>query len=109
MGTHEELDDGSAEDQFWNFASQLYIENASRYEFQAQELIKKRSIELELQGIPVRYRINLTGCWFEISDRANKEFYKKTWNRFGFRKSAKLKALPAFFALTEAGLLFKRR
>ena len=109
MGTHEEFDDRSTEDQFWNFASQLSIENASRYEAQAQELIKKRTIKVELQGIPVRYRLNLTGCWFEIPDKANKEFYKKTWNRFGFGKSAKLKALPAFFAHTEAGLLFKSR
>jgi hypothetical protein len=107
MSTNKEFDDPSAEDQFWIFASQLSLQNASRYEAQAHELIKKRSIKLELQGITVRYRLNLTGCWFEIPTETNNEFHKKTWNRFGFGKSAKLKALPRFFAHTEAGMLFK--
>lgn len=107
MGANKEFDDHSAEDQFWIFASQLSIENASRYEAQAQELIENRTIKLELQGIPVRYRLNFTGCWFEVPGKTKNEFHKKTWNRFGFGKSAKLRGLPGFFALTEAGILFK--
>jgi hypothetical protein len=97
----------STEDQFWIFASQLSIRNASRYENQAKELVKKGSLQLELEGTPIRYQLNLTGCWFEIPDKVSQEFHKKTWNRFGFGKSAKLKALPGFFAHTEAGILFK--
>jgi hypothetical protein len=109
MGANKEFDGLSAEDEFWIFASQLSLQNASRYEAQARELIKKRTIKLELEGIPVRYRLNLTGCWFEIPGEVENEFHKKTWNRFGFGKAAKLKALPGFFAHTEAGLLFKSK
>ena len=79
--------------------------NALRYEKQAEQIIREKSFSLELNNFSVKYALNRTGCWFEASD-SKRGIQLKSWNRFGWGKSSKRRALPRFFAKTETDILF---
>lgn len=94
------------ENAYFTFMGELAKQNASRYKIQAQELIRNRELSLEVNAVRVKYKLDRVGCWFSIIENSDGSFRKNAWNRFGWGKAAKLRALPEFFAKTEAGLLF---
>lgn len=104
LSEEEEWDDA-----YFTFMEELAKKNASRYEFQADELLKTHKLEFQVNEVYVRYALDHVGCWFSVSEDAGKTFRKKTWNRFGWRKSDKRKALPNFFAKTEAHITFQNQ
>ena len=57
-----------------------------------------------LDGYSIKYTLSRTGCWFEATNQAQ-GVEKSSWNRFGWGKKAKRRALPDFFAKTEADIL----
>lgn len=101
----ESLPDLEWDAAYFAFILELSEKNASRYEEQADQLLKNKTLHLSVNGIPVKYRLDRIGCWCEAADLEN-TFQKRSWNRFGWGKSAKRRALPGFFAKTEADLLF---
>ena len=102
-------ENGLMADQEWDNAYfsliiELRTKNSHRYLEQTELLLHKKSIELELTGYSVKYALDRTGCWFDATN-LDKGIGKRSWNRFGWGKKAKRKALPDFFAKTEANIL----
>lgn len=96
-------------DQKWDKAyftliEELRTKNYQRYLEQTELLLTKNSIELELSGYTIKYKLNRKGCWF-IADNSENGAGISSWNRFGWGKKSKRKALPDFFAKTEADIL----
>ncbi len=103
-------DDALLPDLEWDATYIAYIielgeKNASRYEKQAEQIVREKSISLEVNSFSVKYALNRTGCWFEASD-PKRGIQLKSWYRFGWGKSTKRRALPGFFARTETDILF---
>ena len=92
------------DDAYFSLITELRTKNSHRYLEQTEFLLHKKSIELELGGYSVKYTLNRTGCWFEATNPAQ-GVEKSSWNRFGWGKKAKRRALPDFFAKTEADIL----
>lgn len=84
---------------------ELGEKNASRYEKQSEQILQEKTLTFEIGGVPVIYTLNRTGCWFETNNPVDR-FQLKSWIRFGLGKSVKRRALPGFFAKTEADLMF---
>jgi hypothetical protein len=92
---------------YFTFMDELARKNTSRYELQAQELVKNHELKLTVNKVCIQYTLKRVGCWFSVSEDAGVTFRKSAWNRFGWRKSEKLRHLPNFFAKTEADILFQ--
>lgn len=92
------------DDAYFSLIIELRTKNSHRYLEQTELLLHKKSIELELSGYSVKYSLDRTGCWFDAAN-SDKGIGKRSWNRFGWDKKAKRKALPDFFAKTEANIL----
>jgi|FLOH01.1.fsa_nt_gi hypothetical protein len=100
----ELIADQKWDDTYFSLIEEFRTRNASRYAEQTKLLLHKKSIELELSGYSVKYTLDRTGCWFDATN-LDKGIGKRSWNRFGWGKKAKRKALPDFFAKTEANIL----
>ena len=100
----ELIADQEWDDAYFSLITELRTKNSHRYLQQTEFLLHKKSIELELGGYSVKYTLNRTGCWFEATNPAQ-GVEKSSWNRFGWGKKAKRRALPDFFAKTEADIL----
>jgi len=98
------LPDLKSDAAYMAFIIELGKKNSSRYERQAEQIIREKFISLEVNSFSVNYAMNRTGCWFEANN-SKKGFQLKSWNRFGWGRSAKRRALPGFFAKTEADIL----
>ena len=90
--------------EFFSLILELSEKNSSRYESQARVLLKKRTIKVSVEGIDIQYKITPVGC-SSATSRNLKGISTESWSRMGWRKSSKMKALPMFFAGTEAGVL----
>ena len=100
----ELIADRNWDDAYFSLIAELRTKNSQRYLEQAQRLLNKKSFELELGGYSIKYTLSRTGCWFEATNPAQ-GVEKSSWNRFGWGKKAKRRALPDFFAKTEADIL----
>lgn len=100
----DSLRDDAWEENFFSLILELSEKNSSRYENQALTLLKNKTLEISFGGVSIKYRITPTGCWFYTSENV-KGHSRRGWNRMGWRKSSKIKALPSFFAGSEAGVL----
>jgi hypothetical protein len=100
----ELIADQEWDDAYFSLIGKLRTKNFHRYLQQTELLLHKKSIELELCGYSVNYTLDKTGCWFNATNLAEGAG-KSSWNRFGWGKKAKRKALPDFFAKTEADIL----
>jgi hypothetical protein len=89
---------------YFSLIIELRTKNSHRYLEQTELLLQEKSIELEIGGYSVKYALDRTGCWFDATN-LDKGIGKRSWNRFGWGKKAKRKALPDFFARTEANIL----
>lgn len=92
---------------YFAFMGELGIKNASRYEVQAQELIKTHKIEMRIEEFLIHYTLGRVGCSFKISKDGGRTYKENSWVRTGWRKSHKLEYLPHFFAQCETSVLFK--
>ena len=100
----ELIADQKWDDAYFSLIIELRTKNYHRYLEQTELLLHKKSIELELSGYSVKYTLDRTGCWSEATN-SDKGIGKRSWNRFGWGKKAKRKALPDFFAITEANII----
>lgn len=100
----ELIADQNWDDAYFSLIAELRTKNSLRYLEQTELLLRKKSIELELGGYVIKYSLDRTGCWFEATD-PSQGVVSSSWNRFGWGKKAKGKALPDFFAKTEADIL----
>lgn len=100
----ESLEDEAWDEKFFTLIYDLAEKNASRYENQARVLLKNGTLKVSLEGIDIQYKITPIGC-SSSSSRNFKGISSGSWRRMGWRKSSKLKALPMFFAGTEASVL----
>ena len=92
---------------FFGLVLELSSKNYSRYQSQTELLLKEKSLELTIQGQRVLYELDRVGCKFSIVKGTN-DLEKQSWSRIGWRKSEKKRALPRFFAKTEASLLLNK-
>lgn len=92
------------DDVYFSLMIELRTKNSDRYLEQTELLLQKKSIKLELRGYSVKYTLDRTGCWFNATN-TDTGIGKRSWNRFGWGKKAKRKALPDFFAKSEADIL----
>ncbi|MEI6038559.1 MAG: hypothetical protein WCQ52_02615 [Actinomycetes bacterium] len=100
----ELIADQKWDDAYFSLIKEFRTRHAFRYAEQTKLLLRKKSIEFELSGYVIKYRLDRTGCWFEATNLAQ-GVGKSSWNRFGWGKKAKGKGLPNFFAKTEADIL----
>jgi hypothetical protein len=102
-------DDRSLRDEAWdeNYFSlilELSEKNSSRYESQAETLLKNKTLVTFIEDVEIRYEITPLGCKYFSSENLNGEAWSG-WTRMGWRKSTKRSRLPGFFAKSEAGVL----
>lgn len=97
-------DDSAWDSKYFDFLLELTDKNASRYEYQTDQLLAERSIEITINDIKIKYWLSRTGCYYSFG---NDSFARESWSRIGWRKSLKRSGLPSFFAKSEADLLFE--
>jgi len=102
-------DDATLRDDEWDtryfgLISELAVKNASRYEVQADELLKKRVLKIEFNGANIEFKLTPKGCWFYTDDPQGQRS-TNSWVRMGWGKSTKRRSLPNYFAEAEASII----
>jgi hypothetical protein len=94
-------EDDSRDIEFFTLMLDLLEWNNARYKSQAEQLLRDKFLEVDIDGRTLCYKLDRVGCsyWFSNKD---KTVERTSWNRFGIRKSRKREALPGFFARSEA-------
>lgn len=100
----DSIRDTKWDQEYFNLILELEEKNASRYELQTSKLLVEKSLDTEVNGISVTYKLDRIGCSCFIHEDKDKNS-QKNWARMGWGKSAKRKALPLFFAKSEADVL----
>jgi hypothetical protein len=100
----ESLRDDAWDEKYFLLILELSEKNASRYESQAKLLLENKCFKYSLNGVDILYKLTPMGCRFYSSENAN-GVKESSWNRMGWTKSSKARALPFFFAKSEAGVL----
>lgn len=100
----ESLRDDAWDEKYFSLILDLSEKNISRYESQAETLLKNKTFVITFDGVEIRYEITPIGCRYYASENANGEVWSG-WTRMGWKKSTKRNRLPFFFASTEAGVL----
>jgi hypothetical protein len=100
----ESLRDEAWDEKYFSLILDFLEKNASRYESQAETLLKNKTFEIYIEGVKVRYEITPIGCRYFASENAN-GVAGSGWSRMGWKKSTKRSRLPNFFASSEAGVL----
>ena len=104
INEYDSIGDETWDAKYFTLILDLSEKNLSRYESQAKILLKNKSLKVSVSGIEIRYKLTPIGCWYFASENLGGSSYKG-WSRMGWRKSSKIKALPNFFAGSEAGVL----
>lgn len=107
MEQETNFDDDAHDARYFKFLYDLLETNISRYENQTEEILKKGSIKVEFKGALIDFKITPTGCSFFTTDNTAPTT-TDSWVRMGWRRSAKRKALPKYFAQAEACVLINR-
>ena len=105
-------DDATLRDDEWDtryfgLISELAVKNASRYEVQTDELLKKRVLKIEFNGANIEFKLTPKGCWFYTDDPQSQRS-TNSWVRMGWGKSTKRKSLPNYFAEAEASIILNQ-
>jgi hypothetical protein len=100
----ESLRDDAWDKKYFLLILELSEKNASRYESQAKLLLVNKHFKYSLNGVDILYELTPTGCRYYTSENV-KGVKGSSWNRMGWSKSSKARALPFFFAKSEAGVL----
>jgi hypothetical protein len=97
----DSLRDDAWDARYFGLILELEEENSSRYESQTLRILKDKSFELSILNSQIKYQLTRTGCTFHIYN--SKGFCTETfWTRMGWRRASKIRALPNFFAKSEA-------
>jgi hypothetical protein len=83
----------------------LLSANSSRYQAQAEELLKYGHLEGELNGHKYAYKLERNDCLFTLVLSPSAEFKQYARTYLHWRKSKKKEYIPLFFAQCEATLL----
>ena len=102
----ESLRDDARNEKYFSLIFDLTEKNLSRYESQAETLLKNKTFVITFDGVEIRYEITPIGCSYFASENLNGEVWSG-WTRMGWKKSRKRKRLPDFFASSEAGVLLQ--
>ncbi len=81
--------------------------HSSRYESQTLKLLKQKELEISFDGVRIKYKLSLTGCRFFVGNDDSR-MKRNSWTRMGWRKASKMRALPNFFATSEADVQIDR-
>ena len=105
-------DDATLRDDEWDtryfgLISELAVKNASRYEVQTDELLKKRVLKIEFNGANIEFKLTPKGCWFYTDDPQGQRS-TNSWVRMGWGKSTKRRSLPNYFAEAEASIILNQ-
>ena len=92
---------------YFGLINELVKKNASRYELQTGELLRKRVLRVEFDGANIEFKLTPKGCSFNTDDPKNHQS-TNSWVRMSWRRSAKKKALPYYFAKAEASVILDR-
>lgn len=93
------------DDSFDQLCRDLYAKNYSRYQEQTLELLSKRHLELNLNGIHYEYRIEKHDVSFRFAATPDAEIKEYARTYVHWRKSRKKENIPLFFAQCEATLI----
>lgn len=92
-------------DAFDQLCRDLLLANESRYQLQAEELLKRGQLEGELNGYRYRYELERNSCTFSVVLPPSSEFNNYAHTFLHWRKTKKREHIPLFFAQCEATLL----
>lgn len=95
-------EDLEREREYYQLIYDLEVKNRSRYEEQAELLLKRGEFSITLNDSLLLYTLEGGGCSFRISKDGGFDFYKLGWTNLGRRKHKKLKTLIGEFADSEA-------
>ena len=98
------FDDDEWNARYFCLIAELADKNASRYESQANELLRKRVLEVEFNGASIEFKLTPKGCSFNTNDPHGQQ-NTNSWIRMGWGKSAKRRALSHYFAQAEASVI----
>ena len=99
--TEGTLRDDDWDSKYFALIHELALKNASRYEFQADQLLKKKVLRVETRDAVIEFNLTPLGCSFSTSNNDHSRS-ASSWLRMGWRKSSKRRALPRYFACAEA-------
>ena len=103
---NKSLRDDAWDEKYFSLIRDLAEKNSSRYESQAETLLKNKTFVISLEGVEIRYEITTLGCSYYASENLKGEAWSG-WTRMGWKKSSKRNRLPNFFATSEAGVLLQ--
>ena len=86
----------------------LEVKNHSRYERQAELLMKNGEFSIAIKDSLLLYTLEDGGCAFRVSTDGGFDYCKLGWSSLGWRKHEKLKRLIAEFAESEARTILNR-
>ena len=98
------LRDDEWDTRYFGLMSELAVKHASRYEVQADELLKKRVLKIEFNGANIEFKLTPKGCCFYTDDPQGQRS-TNSWVRMGWGKSTKRRSLPNYFAEAEASII----
>lgn len=101
------INDDEWETRYFDLIDELSKKHASRYEIQADELLKMRALRIEFDGALIDFKLTLRGFAYRTNDTKS-QHNKNTWVRMGWRNSTKRKYLPFYFAEAEASVIMDR-
>lgn len=102
----KDIEDESRDEAYFELYHQLESQNISRYELQAKELIKKKTLALKVDDFWVKYSLDRLGCSCHIFQDLENTISVKSWTRLGWSRRKKERGLPTFFAKTETDVKF---
>lgn len=100
----ENFDDETHDAIYFSLIFDLLDKNEERYENQAKILLEKKFFEISLNGVDIVYKLTAKGCRYFTSENT-RGISVSSWTLMGWRKTSKRRALPFFFAKSEAGVL----
>ncbi|HUW87272.1 MAG TPA: hypothetical protein VMW30_02705 [Candidatus Paceibacterota bacterium] len=103
--TPEELEEERA---YFQLIYDLELKNHSRYEMQAELLMKNGEFSITINNSLLLYTLEDDGCTFRVSTDGGFDYCKLGWSSLGWRKHEKLKRLMAEFADSEARTILNR-
>lgn len=98
-------EDLERERDYFQLVSDLEVRNLSRYEKQAELLLKSGEFSITLNDSLLLYTLEDGGCSFRVSKDGGFDFYKLRWTNLSRRKREKLKTLIWEFANSEASTI----
>lgn len=103
--TPEELEEERA---YFQFINDLTVKNRSRYEKQAELLLKSREFSIAIGKSFLLYTLEDGGCAFRVSKDGGFDFSKLGWTSLGRNKQKNLEILVREFADSEARMVLNR-